>query len=63
MAFLKTVSVERLFISLGTSPQIFGLEWVGDSVEEIQKLLKDRLEKTRRHALGLHCPSTFQEEL
>ena len=32
-------------------------------VEGSQKLLKGRLVKPRRHALGLHSPSTFQEEL
>ena len=32
-------------------------------VEGSQKLLKGRLVKHRRHALGLHIPSTFQEEL
>ena len=32
-------------------------------MEGSQKLLKDRLVKPRRHALGLHSPSTFQEKL
>ena len=32
-------------------------------VERNQKLLKGRLVKPRRHAPGLHSPSTFQEEL
>ena len=32
-------------------------------VEDNQKLLKGRLIKPRRHVLGLHSPSTFQEEL
>ena len=32
-------------------------------VEDSQKLLKGRLVKPWRHALGLHSPSTFQEEL
>ena len=32
-------------------------------VEGNQKLLKSRLVKPRRHILGLHSPSTFQEEL
>ena len=32
-------------------------------VEDSQKLLKGRLVKLRRHALGLHSPSAFQEEL
>ena len=32
-------------------------------VEGSQKLLNGQLVKPRRHALGLHSPSTFQEEL
>ena len=32
MAFLKAVSDERFFISLGTSSQIFGPNWESDSV-------------------------------
>ena len=32
-------------------------------VEDSQKLLKGRLVKPRRHVLGVHSPSTFQEEL
>ena len=32
-------------------------------MESSQKLLKGRLVKRRRHALGLHFPSTFQQEL
>ena len=32
MAFLKAVIVERFFISLGTSSQIFGPKWESDSV-------------------------------
>ena len=32
-------------------------------VEDTQKLLKGQLVKPRRHALGLHSPSTFQELL
>ena len=34
-----------------------------DYVEDSQKLLKGWLVKSRRHVLGLHSPSTFQEEL
>ena len=32
MVFLKAPSVERFFISLGTSSQIFGPKWESDSV-------------------------------
>ena len=32
-------------------------------MEDSQKLLKGWLVKPRRHALSLHSPSTFQEEL
>ena len=32
-------------------------------VKDCQKLLNGRLVKPRRHVLGLHSPSTFQEEL